>query len=296
MIALEEWRAKGRMEKLNGFDVFCIEQDRPDAETILLIHGFPTASWDWQGIWSDLAQNYRLVAIDMPGFGFSEKPKGHSYSIMEQADTVEAYVDHLGLTKYHVLAHDYGDTVAQELLARQNDGSGKGQWLSCCFLNGGLFPEQHRALLIQKLLLSPIGPLINRFQTKEKFAKSMRGIFGPDTQPSEDEIDGFWALMNYNEGLPAFPKLIRYISDRRAHSDRWRGALKDAIMPLALINGSVDPVSGAHMVDYYRKVIGEPAYLARLPTIGHYPQVEAPAEVLRHYLAFLNMLASAGSP
>lgn len=287
MISVKDWYAKGRVEKLNGFGVFHLEAGETDAETIVLIHGFPTASWDWQAMWSDLSTRYRLITLDMPGYGFSEKPRGHKYTIMEQADTVEALIRHYGLTDFHVLAHDYGDTVAQELLARQNEGTGAGRWLSCCFLNGGLFPEQHRALLIQKLLLSPLGPLVNKFQTKARFKTSFSSIFGLNTKPSDAEIDIFWGLINYNNGLQAFPRLIHYIKDRREHRVRWRSALKEAHIPLALINGSSDPVSGAHMVDYYREVIGEPSYLAQLDGIGHYPQVEAPEKVREHYLEFL---------
>ena len=72
----------------------------------------------------------------MLGFGLSEKPNHRNYTIHQQADIVEALIKDKQLKKFHVLAHDYGDTVAQELLARQVEGSGEGAWLSCCFLNG----------------------------------------------------------------------------------------------------------------------------------------------------------------
>ena len=70
-----------------------------------------------------------------------------------------------------------GVTVAQELLARQSDPSGP-KITSACLLNGGLFPETHRALLTQKLLASPIGFLIARLSTYGTFAKAMRRIWG----------------------------------------------------------------------------------------------------------------------
>lgn len=287
MTDIETWRGRGDVKNIGGFDVFTIDEGEPAKGTVLLIHGFPTASWDWSMIWDALRANYRLLALDMHGFGFSQKPENHTYSIMEQADIVEAFVQDKALKRFHVLAHDYGDTVAQELLARQNAGTGKGEWRSICFLNGGLFPETHQALLIQKLLLGPFGKWVNKLSNQRRFNASVSRTFGPETKPSKQELESFWALVNYNNGRHIFHKLITYMSDRIAHRDRWVGALRGARIPIALINGSYDPVSGAHMVARYREIIGEPHYLAQLENIGHYPQVEAPEKVASHYLKFL---------
>ena len=68
-------------------------------------------------------------------------------------------------------------------------------------------------------------------------------------------------------------------------------ALQTSVVPLALINGALDPVSGAHMVARFFEVVGEPDYRLSLPTIGHYPQVEAPMEVIASYRAFLQNIA-----
>ena len=74
------------------------------------------------------------------------------------------------------------------------------------------------------------------------------------------------------------------------HRERWVGALQQSAVPLGLINGAVDPVSGAHMVARFLEVVGEPAYRISLPIVGHYPQVEAPAEVIAAYRAFLQQV------
>ena len=288
----ELWRAQGEYQSLLGHQIFCIDsgatqQYSPQTSVLLLIHGFPTSSWDWLPMWGDLIKNYRVIALDMLGFGFSDKPDNRNYSIHGQADIVEALVAAKGLESFHVLAHDYGDTVAQELLARQLEGNGGGQWLSCCFLNGGLFPETHRALLTQKLLLSPIGSLLNTFTGFRKFCRNFSSVFGADTQPSEQELKDFWWLINFNNGKHLFHNLITYMSDRIQHRERWVSALQTSSIPLALINGSVDPVSGGHMVARYKELECRLDYCAELPTIGHYPQVEAPEDVLTHYQIFL---------
>ncbi len=289
-ISVEQWRERGHLSRLLGREIFCMDSGELDKPVVFLIHGFPTSSWDWAPIWAALNESYRLVALDMLGFGFSDKPNPHTYSIMEQADLCEALIVDRKLERFHVLAHDYGDTVAQELLARQIEGKGVGHWLSVCLLNGGLFPETHKARLIQKLLLSPLGPFINKLSTKRTFDKSFSAIFGPNTKPSRAELDAFWQLINYNDGKHGFHNLITYMTDRKTHRERWVEALRNSVVPIGLINGSMDPVSGAHMVERYREIVSRDHFIVELPTIGHYPQVEAPAEVVEAYFRFLRQL------
>jgi len=289
-ISVDQWRERGHFSELLGRKIFSVDSGELDRPTVFLIHGFPTSSWDWAPVWASLNETHRLVAIDLLGFGFSAKPDPHRYSIMEQADLCEALVRDRKIESFHVLAHDYGDTVAQELLARQNEGLGVGRWLSVCFLNGGLFPETHRARLIQKLLLSPFGRLVNELSTKRTFDRSFSAVFGPDTKPSREDLDGFWRLIQHGGGKHVFHNLIKYMTERKAHRERWVQALQRSVVPIALINGSADPVSGKHMVDRYREVVGSDHFIAELPDIGHYPQVEAPAVVVEAYHRFLRQL------
>ncbi len=284
------WLERGHFSQLLGRSLFCVDSGDLDKPAILLIHGFPTSSWDWVSIWEQLRSSHRLVAMDLLGFGFSDKPNPHRYSIVEQADLCEALVRDRKLVSFHVLAHDYGDTVAQELLARQNNGGGAGRWCSVCFLNGGLFPETHRARLIQKLLLSPLGPLVNSLLNERAFDRSFSAVFGARTRPSAEDLDAFWSLIEHNDGKHVFHNLITYMTDRKIHRERWVGALQRSVVPIGLINGSVDPVSGAHMVARYREIVSPDHFIVELPEIGHYPQVEAPQAVLAAYRRFLRQL------
>ena len=289
---IQAWRDRGEYHQLCDYNIFVIDEGSEQLPVILLLHGFPTSSWDWQPVWAELKKNYRLVALDMLGFGFSDKPNQRNYTIHGQADIVEALVASKQLSCFHVLAHDYGDTVAQELLARQLEGHGVGTWLSCCFLNGGLFPETHRALLTQKLLLSPLGKFINRFSGFTSFRRNFSSVFGPHSKPCEQTLLNFWWLINYNDGKHLFHNLITYIRDRLEHRKRWVTALQQSNIPLALINGSVDPVSGRHMVERYKSLQCRLDFLTELPLIGHYPQVEDPNAVYQAYQQFLNKITT----
>lgn len=288
--SVSDWRDGGNYFTVNEHTIFYRDSGESDKPCLLLIHGFPTSSWDWIKLWPLLADHYRLIAPDMLGFGFSDKPVNHEYSIHEQADIVEALVTELKLDRFHVLAHDYGDTVAQELLYRQNIGKGRGHWLSVCLLNGGLFPETHRARLVQKLLEGPLGSFISRLFGRKQFERSFTAVFGTASRPSQAELDGFWQLICLRHGNQLLHKLIHYMADRRQHRERWLLALRDSCVPVMLINGSADPVSGAHMVARYRELVRPRDLIVELPEIGHYPQVEAPTAVASAYHDFLQEL------
>lgn len=284
---LDDWVAQGRVFSYRGHQIRWWEAGA--GEPLLLIHGFPSGSWDWHYIWQALAERYRVIALDMIGFAFSDKPRHYPYNLLDQADLQQALMSDLQVSDYHVLAHDYGDSVAQELLARHQQGPGFLR--SVCFLNGGLFPETHHPVLLQKLLMSPIGALIGRRYSRERMARTFGTVFGPQTQPSEEELDAFWRMVEFNQGPRIMHLLIRYMADRRVHRDRWVSAMQQTRLPMRVIDGAVDPVSGAHMVERYRQLIPNPDTVL-LPQIGHYPQVEAPEQVLEHYLAFRDQQAN----
>jgi pimeloyl-ACP methyl ester carboxylesterase len=89
-------------------------------------------------------------------------------------------------------------------------------------------------------------------------------------------------------------KLINYIPERIEHRERWVGALQTTKVPLKLIVGPVDPISGSHMDSRYLELVPRPDVL-ELPGVGHYPQVEAPDAVTNRYFEFRDQLATVRS-
>jgi pimeloyl-ACP methyl ester carboxylesterase len=298
-ISPEQWRENGEHFPHRSHRIF-YRRSRPDRAdqpalgslanrpTLLLLHGFPTSSWDWSPLWETLTPQFHVIAPDLLGYGFSAKPADYEYSILDQANLCEALLSKLGVSEYHILAHDYGDTVAQELLARAHDDSAVSELKSICFLNGGLFPETHRARLVQRLLLSPLGGIVAKQMDITRFAKSMTSIFGAGTPPSRAELEAMWSMVVENNGVQVMHKLIGYIPERKQYRSRWVGALtnaRTANIPLRLINGADDPVSGRHMAKRYADLVPG-ADIMLLNGIGHYPQIEAPQEVLRGVIGF----------
>ncbi len=282
--SIDQWRKKGKWLTYNGHQIFYV--DEGSGKPLVLLHGFPTSSWDWHKLWDTLNQTYRVITVDFIGFGFSAKPKDYPYSVKDQASLVEQLLFNLEIDDYHLLAHDFGDTVAQELLARQLDRQ-ENKIKSCCLLNGGLFPETHRATRMQKLLLSWFGSMVGRMSTYKRFVNSFLILFPLQTRPSEDEMRSLYDLIKNNDGHKVTHLLIRYIIERRQNRNRWVTALQRAKIPLRLIDGLDDPVSGAHMVARYKELIPDPD-VVEISGCGHYPQMEVPEIVLKNYAKFRN--------
>lgn len=280
---LTAWEQGGQTIRLLGRRIFTRTAIVGDRKPLLLIHGFPTSSYDWHALWAPLAERYSLYALDMLGFGLSEKPPRARYTIEQQADFCQALIAEHECGPVHVLAHDYGDTVAQELLAR--DREGRMRLRSVCFLNGGLFPETHRPRPIQRLLAMPLlGPFIAHGTTYGRFEATMRAIAGR-SPPTTEELHDQWTLIERDEGYVALAGLISYMKQRRMNRRRWVGALVDTTVTRKLICGAMDPVSGAHLADRYSELVPNPD-VTLLDDVGHYPQLEAPISVLGAYFRF----------
>lgn len=280
-----DWKTAGQFADAGGHQLFFRHNRKAGGPYLLLLHGFPTASWDWHKMWPTLSQHFQLLAPDLLGFGFSDKPWPHAYQITEQADLVEALLRQHNVRQYHVLAHDYGNSVAQELMARQQKLQEGPLLRSVCFLNGGLFPEAHQPRRIQQWLAGPIGGFLTPFLTQGTLARNFRRIFGPKTPPTSEEIRAFWSLIKAKKGRRCIPGLLAYMAERRAQRQRWVPPLLEGIIPVRLINGPEDPISGKNLVDHFRALLPQ-ADVVTLDGIGHYPQMEAPQATLQAFLAF----------
>ncbi len=99
-----------RHAQADGLRFFYREAGDPQAPVLLLLHGFPTSSHQFRNVIPQLAAHFRVIAPDLPGFGFTEVPaeRGYRYTFDNLAKSLEAFVDELGLTRYAMYFFDYG--------------------------------------------------------------------------------------------------------------------------------------------------------------------------------------------
>jgi len=237
------WRDRGRLLTLARREVFVLDEGPRDAEAVLVLHGFPTSSYDWHLAWPDVVHGRRAVTLDLPGYGLSEKPADAAYSLLEQAEVVDLALRTLGVRRAHVVAHDMGTSVACELVAKRELGLLGFEVGSLLLMNGSVHLELARLTLSQKLLRSRVGDIVARASRRSVFQAQMRRIVARPL--AQDELDAMWALLCHRDGLLRLPRIISYLDERERFRARWIGALTRLDVPTHILWGTVDRHRGA---------------------------------------------------
>jgi len=280
--AVAEWWEAGGREPVGECTLFVRRMG--DGPHMTLLHGFPSSSHDWHKVAPALAERHALLMPDFLGFGASDKPADHDYSLHEQADLVEALWARDGVTTTTLVGHDYAVSVVQELLARRAGGGLSVELPAVHLLNGGLYPDVHRPQPIQLALLDPEqGPQISALATEELFTAGLEPTF-PEGYDATADSAAIWAAVHRDDGHLISYRLIRYLIDRQDNAERWTGALEATDVPLGFVWGMLDPISGAHMAERIRERRPDARFLA-LDDVGHWPQLEAPERVAGALLA-----------
>lgn len=289
--ATDRWEHRGVRIPLAGHEVFVVDiapVGTPQHCPLLVIHGFPTSSFDFHLVVERLASHRRVVLFDMVGYGLSAKPD-LAYTVDLQADVVTALTDRLGLDHLSLLTHDLGDTVGGELLARHTEGSWPVEIDRRVLTNGSIYIAMAHLSAGQQVLLAlpdqrlsddaPLGA--------DGLARSLRETFSPASQVDDDELAGQCQMVIRDGGQQLLPRTIRYIEERRRREDRFTGAIEGHDSPLSVVWGADDPIAVASMTARLEQARpGTP--IEMLDGVGHFPMVEAPERFATAVLAGLD--------
>lgn len=279
------WRDGGRWIPTSAGKVFVRSADGT-GPTILLLHGYPSSSYDFREVVQRL-DGRAWVTMDFLGFGLSDKPKPHRYSLLEQADLVQTVVAETTAGPLVVLAHDMGTSVTTELLARDIHGRLPFQLQRAVLTNGSVILERASLRPSQKILRSRLGPLFARLINRKGFTRGFGRLFSRQHPLSAEEATAQWALLSHNGGHRIAHLLISYLEERERYAQRWHGAVRDWGKPLGFLWALQDPVATTNVLDGLRD-LRPAAPVIELPGLGHYPQVEDPGTFTASALRLLS--------
>lgn len=280
-----EWAPAEPLRQVEKLNVFHAEFGDPDAPPLLLLHGFPTSSIDWYDVVGPLGQEHRVFLLDFPGFGFSDKPKGESYTLERDAELVDHYLGEvLDVRTGAVVAHDRGDSVALAFAARCASGRSDFELRHLVLSNGNLFLPLSNLNPFQRLALDPsTAPDVLAAATPEALATGMgENTFTPKRSLQDPAIAALAQTFEHNDGIAVLHDTIQYLVERSENEEDWLEDLARSAAPTTVIWGLYDVVSplrvAAHVWDSYLATKSGEGEFWLLPAANHYLQHDQPAE------------------
>ena len=290
--AVEAWAARASRIPVGGEQVAVVDVAAAGAETgppLLVIHGFPTSSIDFAPVLDRLAAGRRVVLVDLPGYGLSDKPD-RAYSLFGQADAVEAVARERGLGEVDLLTHDMGDSVGGELLARTAEGGSPLRVRRRVIANGSIYLDLAHLTDGQKLLRSLPDEMLPEGAGPDAAALAATLAVlcspAPPAAAAAEHLRAGAELVIREGGGRLLPRLIRYLDERGVHEHRWTGAIESHPAPLGVVWGRGDPIAVPAMVDQLASRRRDAA--VTWLDAGHWPMVEQPGAFAAAVLATLD--------
>ncbi|WP_334057929.1 alpha/beta hydrolase [Polaribacter sp. P097] len=285
----ENWKKLGKYVTIDDKRIFVIDTgDHPD--TLVILHGYPTSSYDYFRVIPELSHYYRIVVHDHLGFGFSDKPDSLTYSLIDQADVALELWRKLGLKKVSILAHDYGTSIAKEILARRNHNLIPLK-IDKMYLCSSSMRLEHLHLKNIGVLLRDrkIGKYISRL-TNFGYRK-IRRRFKKDNinyQISKNyDIKDMWNQMDSSEGQKEIHFVSNFINERYTFFHRWTNALRETTVPVKIFWSKTDSLA-IKEIAIVLATEEENEKLAWVENVKHYSILETPNSWIKLVFEYQN--------
>lgn len=273
---VQRWRNDGAIEAVLGRELFVRRRGGGGGGMLLLfLHGFPSSSYDWRPLLELRPPEEATLCFDFLGFGLSEKPRDHEYTLAWQADAAEELVRRAGSPPVFVIGHDMGTSVATELMARDLRGELGMNMGGALLFNGSMLLHLAKPTLGQNLLRSRFGSLFARLTSERGFRAQFSRIFSAQHPLGDEEAADQWSLLTHGGGQRIAHLTINYMAERERFTERWHGAIREWPKPLTLAWGMQDPVARTEVLDGLRE-LRPGVETIELPDAAHYPQIEQP--------------------
>jgi len=302
---VQDWFSRGKMYEVLGRQMFALEEGDLSKETIILIHGFPTSSFDYQRSIGLLSAHYRVVTFDHLGFGFSEKPvSNYTYSLVDQAEQALNLWRIMGIESVAaIVSHDMGDSVLTEILSRYErkllPDYFDNFFNKIVFTNGGMKYDLINFRLSQSVLMSRVGPYLTSLGSIQELAGVMDGFsvkqLGSiwsskynDFDQKQEDIKKIQMINRYKNGNLLTHLTIGYLHDRSRFEMRWMKSLENLnSIQTFLLWGNEDAVAPMSIPLALKENIKDTLVEFRTMETGHFPMLEDPETWANNVLNFL---------
>ncbi|MET8778618.1 alpha/beta fold hydrolase [Nocardia sp. NPDC004654] len=256
----------------------------PDHPPVLLLHGIGRSLEDWAPQFQRLGGAHRVIAVDLPGFGFSDRPH-EPMTLPVLARGVADLLDTWGERRpVHVIGNSLGGAVALRLLASRPE-----RVASLVLVDSAAFGSEVTALL-RLLALPRIGRIATRRTTRAAAVLTERAIFADPSLATRERIDHALAIARQHDRGTVMHETAHALATGRGVRAEWRAELMAEVAahprPTMIVWGDRDRILPAHHLTAARRLIPH-AETFLFEGIGHMPQIECPDEFAALVLDFL---------
>lgn len=256
----------------------------PGRPPVLLLHGIGRSMEDWAAQYERLSQSYRTISLDVPGFGFSERPSG-PITLPVLARGVAHTLDALGETRpAHVVGNSLGGAIAQQLLVEQPD-----RVASLSLINSAGFGSEV-TMLLRMLTMPVLGAMSTRRPTRMSAALLERSLHANKAVATKERIDHAFAVGSQPGAGAMLRETASALGTPRGVRPEWRRDLTAAVArtprPTLIMWGTQDRILPAHHINEAMRVYPH-AEVHLLNRAGHMPQIECPKRFADLLLPFL---------
>ena len=243
---------------------------------LLLIHGFGASTYTWRHIAPELALTHRVIAVDLKGFGQSDKPFDGHYSVFDQADLLARLIEDKDLRNLTLVGHSFGGGVAL-LLALEADERLKGRIAKLVLIDTIAYPQNIPVFfrLLDMPLVSQLG--VRMVPPNVQTRVALRIAYFDDSKIDPDEIETYAAPLKTAAGKHAIIHSARQIvpDDLAEISERY----KSITLPTLILWCDHDRIVPLEVGLKLRRTLPN-STLKLVDDCGHMPQEEQPASTL----------------
>jgi pimeloyl-ACP methyl ester carboxylesterase len=250
-------------------------RDEGKGQVVVLLHGTASSLHTWDQ-WSEkLSQHYRVIRLDLPGFGLTGPHPDDLYEVSDDVAFLNDFLSELKIPKAHIVGSSLGGRIAWQYSLQHSE-----QVLSLTLMNALGYPQHSWPPAIEMAQWPVLDTLIANFSPRFMFNIGLKEIYYNDHIVDDLLVDRYYELVQFPGNMHAFPKRVK------ADLDTHNAAIKNISVPTLIQWGEEDkyfPVKRAY--DFYEDIKG--AKLVTYEQVGHLPMEELPEKSVADFMIFL---------
>ncbi len=253
-------------------------RDSGSGEVVVALHGILDSLHTWEGSAPSISKNFRLIRLDLPGFGLTDESPNNDYSIDFYMNFLNKFLEKLKIKKCSIIGNSLGGLLAWKFAVTFPNKIKK-----IILLDSAAFPLEHMGRTIDLFFNPTLRSIMKNYTPRWAIKKSVKWLYGDPSRASDATLEHYILLSLRKGHREKYFKALKQISSyaQNSHAD-----LKKITQPILLIWGKLDNFIPIDHVEKWKKKVPH-AEILFYEDAGHMPQLEIPNRVAKDVISYL---------